>query len=289
MPARRNIFFRNCFFCVVLVLTGLLSSCVTSKQVNLMQEPTKNNHIPSYPDTVSYSDYEIRIGDRLQIRVHSVDEQVQKLFSTAIGGGSNWNNYNNMSSYGQGYANELYTYLVLEDGTIDFPLVGRLNVHGLNTRQVKLRLEDELSTYIKDYGEFKMVSADVNVVQRMYSVISEGGSGNYAIRREKMTIYEALAQAGDVGDWSDRSKVKIIREIEGQTRVMEFDVRSMDIINSEYYYVEPNDVIYVQQLRGKAFGVSNITTSISVVATTISFGGFVYGIVQRIINAANKK
>ena len=134
-----------------------------------------------------------------------------------------------------------------------------------------------------------MVSADVNVVQRMYSVISEGGSGNYAIRREKMTIYEALAQAGDVGDWSDRSKVKIIREIEGQTRVMEFDVRSMDIINSEYYYVEPNDVIYVQQLRGKAFGVNNITTSISVVATTISFGGFVYGIVQRIINAANKK
>lgn len=276
------------FIVTAVVLCGL-SSCVTSKRINLMQEPTKNNKIPSYTDTISYEDYELRMGDRLYIRVHSVDQQVQKLFSAALGGrlGSGYNNnYQQLNVANQGYANELYTYLVLEDGTIDFPLVGRLYVRGMNTRQVKYRLEEELATYIKDYGDYKMVSVDVNVVQRMYSVISEGGSGNYSIRREKMTIYEAIAQAGDVGDWSDRSKVKIVREKEGQTKVIEFDMRSRDIINSEYYYVEPNDVIYLQQLSGKAFRVSNITTAIAVTATTISFGGFIYGIVQRIINAS---
>lgn len=276
------------FIVAVVVMCGL-SSCVTSKRINLMQEPTKNNKIPSYTDTISYEDYELRMGDRLYIRVHSVDQQVQKLFSAALGGraGSGYNNnYQQLNVANQGYASELYTYLVLEDGTIDFPLVGRLYVRGMNTRQVKYRLEEELATYIKDYGDYKMVSVDVNVVQRMYSVISEGGSGNYSIRREKMTIYEAIAQAGDVGDWSDRSKVKIVREKEGQTKVIEFDMRSRDIINSEYYYVEPNDVIYLQQLSGKAFRVSNITTAIAVTATTISFGGLIYGIVQRIINAS---
>ena len=275
----------------VIVLACGLSSCVTSKRINLLQEPTKHNGIPSYMDTVSYEDYELRMGDRLYIRVHSVDQQVQKLFSAALGGrlaGGDWA-YRQANTAGQGYGSELYTYLVMEDGTIDFPLVGRLYVRGMNTRQIKYRLEEELATYIKDYGDYKMVSVDVSVVQRMYSVISEGGSGNFSIRREKMTIYEAIAQAGNVGDWSDRSKVKIVREKEGQTKVIEFDLRSRDIINSEYYYVEPNDVIYLQQMSGKPFRVNNITTAIAVTATTISFGGFVYGIVQRIIDASKPK
>ncbi len=290
MQMTKSISIPHWLFVVVTVMC-VMSSCVTSKKINLMQEPTKDNKIPSYTDTISYADYEPRMGDRLYIRVHSVDQQVQKLFSAAMGGryggNYNYNNANQQINFSQqGYANELYTYLVLEDGTIDFPLVGRLYVRGMNTRQVKYRLEEELATYIKDYGDYRMVSVDVNVVQRVYSVISERGSGNYSIRREKMTIYEAIAQAGDLGDWSDRSKVKIVREKEGQTKVIEFDLRSRDVINSEYYYVEPNDVIYVQQLKGKAFRVNSITTAIAVTATTISFGGFVYGIVQRIIDAS---
>jgi len=264
-----------------------LSSCVTSKKVNLMQEPTKNNHIPEYADTLSYEDYRLRIGDRLDVRVYSVDEQVKKLFAASGVSGRNMGSRYNVAS-STGYANELYTYLVLEDGTIDFPLVGKIEVRGMTTRDIKLSLEKELATFIRDYGDYQMVSVDVQVVQRMYSVISEGGTGNYPIRREKLTIYEALAQAGDVGNWSDRSKVRIVREIEGKTKVMMFDVRSKDIINSEFYYIEPNDVIYVQQLRGKAFGITNAATTVSIVATTISFGGFVYAIVQRIINAANR-
>lgn len=263
------------------------SSCVTSKKVNLMQEPTRRNKIPEYADTLSYEDYRLRIGDRIDVRVYSVDEQVKKLFTASGVSGTNMNNRYNVAS-SAGYANELYTYLVLEDGTMDFPLVGKIQVRGMTTREVKLRLEEELATFIRDYGDYKMVSVDVQVVQRMYSVISENGTGNFPIRREKLTIYEALAQAGDVGDWSDRSKVRIVREIEGKTQVIMFDVRSKDIINSEYYYVEPNDVIYVQQLRGKAFGISNAATTVAVVATTLSFGGFVYAIVQRIINASKK-
>ena len=256
-----------------------------------MQTPTKHNHIPAYADTVSYIDYVLRTGDRLYVRVHSVDAQVQRLFNAAISSGGNNTNYMNMNMNNQsgvGYANELYTYLVLDDGTIDFPLVGRLQVRGMNTRQVKLRLEDELATFIKDYGDFKMVSVDVNVVQRMYSVISQRGSGTYSIRREKLTIFEALAQAGDVGDWSDRSKVQIVREEGGKTRVISFDLRSEDIINSEYYYIEPNDIIYIRQIPGYSFGINSAATAVGVTAATISFGVFIYSIVQTGINHVRK-
>lgn len=274
----------------ILILSGILllalSSCVTSKKVNLLQEPGKN-HIPEYVDTLDYEDYQLRIGDRLYIYVYSVDENVMKLFnaSGASNGSQNSGQYRQQGSNTNGGTYDLYTYLVYEDGCIDYPLIGRLYVRGLNTREVKQALEKELGTYIKSYGDYNMISCEVNVVQRSYSIISQRGTGNFPIRKEKLTIYEALAQAGDVGDWSDRSQVQIIREIEGQTRVISFDVRSKDIINSEFYYIQPNDVIYVRQLKGKAMGVNNAATTVAIVSSTLGFGGFIYGLVTRIINA----
>lgn len=277
---------------VLLLLALGLASCVTSRRVNLLQEPTKHNKIPSYDTTHTYEDYLLRIGDRLYIYVYSVDENVAKLFNSmgTSGGTSAAQMRQQMTQGGNGTSSyELYSYLVLEDGTIDFPLVGKIPVRGLTTRQVKLELERELASYIKDYGDYNMVSCEVNVVQRTYSLITNtAGSGNFPIRKEKLTIYEALAQAGGLGDWTDRSKVRIIREIEGQTKVIMFDVRSKDIINSEFYYIEPNDVIYVQHLRGKSFGISNAATTVGIVASFLSVGTFVYALTMRIIKATDK-
>lgn len=271
-----------CYKRILIVLLPLLmASCVTSRRVNLMQEPGKN-HIPQYADTVSYEDYELRIGDRLYIYVYSVDERVDKMFNSSSGtigvqmlqGGG-----------GVGGSYDLYTYLVQEDGCIDFPMVGRVTVRGMTTRGVKRVLEDELSSFIKSYGDYQMMSVEVKIVRRSFSVISDRGSGTFNIQKEKVTIFEALAMAGDIGDFGDRSKVRIVREKEGQTEVKVFDVRSKDIINSEYYYIEPNDVIYIQRIKGQSFGINSVTTSISVAATTLAFGGFVYGLVVRILNS----
>jgi polysaccharide export outer membrane protein len=260
----------------------LLASCVTSKKVNLLQEPNDKT-IPSYADTLNFEDYKIRIGDQLYINVYSIDEKTSKLFNS---GGQN--SYLMRQQVGAYSSSDLYTYLVLEDGTIDFPMVGNLKVRNLTTHEVKVLLEKELSTFLKNYQDYALVSVDVNIVQRGYSIISERGTGYFQIQKEKLTIFEALAQAGDIGDWSDRSKVRIVREIEGQTKVITFDVRSKDIINSEYYYIEPNDVIYIQKLKGQALGISNAATTVSIVATTLSFGGFIYAIVQRVINSVQK-
>ena len=266
---------------LILLLPLLMASCVTSKRVNLMQEPGKNG-IPQYADTMSYEDYELRIGDRLYIYVYSVDERVDKMFNSSSG---TIGMQMLQGSGGVGGSYDLYTYLVQEDGCIDFPMVGRVPVRGMTTRGVKRVLEDELSSFIKSYGDYQMMSVEVKIVRRSFSVISDRGSGTFNIQKEKVTIFEALAMAGDIGDFGDRSKVRIVREKEGLTQVKEFDVRSEDIINSEFYYIEPNDVIYIQRIKGQSFGINSVTTSISVVATTLAFGGFVYGLVVRTINA----
>ena len=266
----------------IILLPLLMASCVTSKRVNLMQTPGKNG-IPQYADTVSYEDYELRIGDRLYIYVYSVDERVDKMFNSSSG----TIGIQMLQGSGVGGSYDLYTYLVQEDGCIDFPMVGRVPVRGMTTREVKRVLEDELSSFIKSYGDYQMMSVEVKIVRRSFSVISDRGSGTFNIQKEKVTIFEALAMAGDIGDFGDRSKVRIVREKEGVTQIKEFDVRSEDIINSEFYYIEPNDVIYIQRIKGQSFGINSVTTTISVVATTLAFGGFVYGLVVRTINAVD--
>lgn len=266
---------------LLLFLPLLMASCVTSKRVNLMQEAGKNG-IPQYTDTLSYEDYQLRIGDRIYIYVYSVDERINKMFNASGSGVSS--HMMRQSTGGTGY--DLYTYEVRDDGTIDFPMVGDVLVRGLTTREVKRAIENELSSFVKNYGDYQMISVEVNIVSRRFSVISDRGSGTFSIPKEKITIFEALAMAGDIGDFGDRSQVRIVREKEGVTDIKTFDVRSKDIINSEFYYIEPNDVIYIQRIKGQSFGINSVTTTISVVATTLAFGGFVYGLVTRIINAA---
>lgn len=272
---------KNIFF---LAIVGfLLSSCVTARKVNYMQEPDKC--IPSYADTLSFEDYQLRIGDRLYVYVYSLDESVMKMYNS---GGSNASQMRQQMGQGSMYGSyDLYTYLVDDDGNIEFPTIGKIYVRGLTTREVKRELEKELGTLLKEIPGYSTISVEVNIVNRSFSVIG-AQSGRYTINKEKMTIFEALAMAGNLGEFNSRKEIKIVREKEGVTTIMTFDARSKDLVNSEYYYIEPNDIIYIRQIPGYSFGINHVTTVIGVTAATISFGVFIYSIVQTGINHVNK-
>ena len=265
-------------------LVGLaLSSCVTARKVNYMQKP--DNQIPSYADTLSYEDYELRIGDRLYIYVYSLNEDVQKMYNA---GGANSSQMRQQMGGGGMYGSyDLYTYLVDEEGNIDFPTIGKIPVQGKTTREVKLKLEQELGSLLQEIPGYSMVSVEVNIVNRSFSIIG-AKSGRYQINKEKMTIFEALAMAGDLGEFNSRKEIKLVREKNGVTTIKTFDARSEDIVNSEYYYIEPNDIIYIRQIPGYSFGINHVTTVIGVTAATISFGVFIYTIVQTGINHVKK-
>ena len=269
---------------VFFALVGLaLSSCVTARKVNYMQKPDRQ--IPSYADTLSYEDYVLRIGDRLYVYVYSLNEDIQKMYNA---GGANSSQMRQQMSGGGMYGSyDLYTYLVDEEGNIDFPTIGKVAVQGKTTREVKLKLEQELGTLLQEIPGYSMVSVEVNIVNRSFSVIG-AQSGRYMINKEKMTIFEALAMAGDLQEFNSRKEIKLVREKNGVTTIKTFDARSEDIINSEYYYIEPNDIIYIRQIPGYSFGINHVTTVIGVTAATISFGVLIYTIVQTGINHVNK-
>ncbi len=278
-----NISLRNILIFAVVVL---MASCVTSKKVNYLQEPTKHNKIPSYADTIDFEEYKLRTGDRLYIYVYSLDENIMHMYN-AGSGQSRSQMMQQMQYSGGRTTNELYSYLIDKEGFIDFPTIGKVQVAGLTTREAKRLMEEQLSSLLKEIPGYATISVEVTVMQRTFSLIGVK-SGRYPIDKEKMTIFEALALMGNLQTYSDRSRVKIIREINGETVIKTFDLRSKDIINSEFYYVQPNDIIYVRELTGKAFGITSAGAGVAVVSATLSFGIFVYTIVATGINHVKK-
>lgn len=256
---------------LILTLTLVLPSCMTRKRVNYLQEGT---HIPQY-DSTSYEEYRLQRGDYLYISVHSMVQEDEMLFNGAHG--TTRLNLNNLSADNASY--RLFLYLVEEDGAIEYPYVGRVPVLDKTVREVKYILEDSLKSMMRNF------SVDIRLSNRTFSVIGEAGSGRYSIPKEKMTIFQALAMSGDLSTYSDRTKVRLLRQTPTGTIVKEFDLRARSIINSEFYYIQPNDVIYVQFDKSKNIGQTSLTSALSLTISTASLIMLVPKIIQRIQKA----
>ncbi len=247
---------------LILSVAGLLSSCITAKKVNYLQKPS--GPIPAYNDDIGYEEYTISTSDKLYIRVYSPDKNINTIYngSTQMMGGS-------MLS-GSDYT-DLYTYQVKDNGAISLPLVGDVYLTGQNIRQAKKTVENAIKTTMVDD-----CAVDVRIVGRYFSVIGSRINGKYPIYREKMNIFQAMAMAGDISTFGDRSKIKVLRESPSGPQIKVFDIRSKDIINSEFYYIQPNDVIYILDLKSQFFSVTTFGSALSTLFSTFSFGMLIY-------------
>jgi len=261
----KEIIFRIFIFSVLSAI--LFSSCVTARKINYMQAP--GNGIPSYNDSISFEEYRLKPNDRLYIRVYSLDEKMNKAFN---GGSSSASIQQTTDAFG-----ELYTYLVDVDGNLIIPFLGKVNVDGKTIREARYFLEEELNPYFY-LGKLDL---DIRIVGRYFSIIGRAASGQFQLPKEKINIFEALAQAGDIGLYGNRSKIMLLRETEEGTQIKEFDIRSADIIDSEFYYIEPNDVIYIRNRTDEIFGITNYTTAVGMFFTLSSFSLLIYNLIAK--------
>lgn len=247
----------------------ILSSCLTTKQTNLLKEP--GGDIPSYPQAEAIGEYTIKPGDelRIQITLPSDLSSTQTLFSL-------FSSTNSQS----GGSNKIRTFSVSPEGTIYFPYLGIIHVEKKTTLEIKEILEGRFNS-----NDFLNVEGScivhVSLDNRYFSVIGESGVGRYSIAKEQLTIFQALAQSGDVKSYGDRSKVKIIRQTNYGTEIRTFDLRSEAIINSEFYYVQPNDVIYIQPLGRQFWGISSFASIFALISTFATLGISIYTLVDK--------
>ncbi|MBR6118403.1 MAG: polysaccharide biosynthesis/export family protein [Paludibacteraceae bacterium] len=247
---------------VFALMAVCLSSCYSHRVIGYLQEPTKQNKLPQY-DSVAYEPYHIRINDEIIYRLITMDETMSKMLGTN----------NNISTQ---YAN---SYRVQADGTIDLPFLEPLRIVGLTEAQAQDSLRAAFRTIIPD--------ADVKLAlyNKYFSVIGDAHAGQYYIYKEKMNIFQALAMTGDVMNSGDRRHIRIVRpkDFAQEPEVLEFDIRTNSIIDSKYYYVYPNDVIYVARTKNSFYTVQSyaaftglITSSVALLTTVLNYVALVY-------------
>ena len=180
-------------------------------------------------------------------------------FQQQSGGGNDRGNYN--------YNNR--GYLVETDGTINYPLLGRLSVAGLTRRQ----LVDMIQAKLEKGGFLKDPIVTVRFQNFRISILGEvNRPGTYNISSERITLFEALSMAGDLTIHGRRDRVAVMREIEGVRTILYHDLRSMDVLQSPAYYLKQNDMIYVEPNRVRAeASAQNQFTNVGTWMSIISF------------------
>ena len=144
------------------------------------------------------------------------------------------------TSYG-----EVHNYLVENDGTIDFPLIGRIQLAGQTIEQANATILEKIAPYIKDIND---CIVNTYITNYEISVLGEVKSPNtFTITRNKCTVLEALAMAGDMTIYGKRDNVKVLREMDnGEYEIHELDLRDVNILDSPYYYMQQRDILYVE-------------------------------------------
>lgn len=253
-------------FFILLAVIASHSSCVTSKQTDLLQD-IKLDH----PELlVKPEEYKVIPGDQLSIVVYAWDQETARMFSgytpqfthqgytdrTGVDVGSQIRGLENTWN--------IRPTNVYADGTINFPYIGKVYVQGLTMLQIKTILSKKLN----EFAEGTM--ADVTLANRYFSVLGEAGANRVTMTSTSMTIYQALAIATNIGPYGDRSKVTIIRQNENGSITKTFDLRSKEIIDTEFYYIQPNDVLYVPQTKSKFLGSTTSFTGLFGLLTSVA-------------------
>lgn len=187
-------------------------------------------------------DYQLSPGDNLHIRVKSLDESSNTFFNNMSGQTNS--GYNDASIY-------LNSYTVDLNGKISFPYIGVLDAEGKTIEELKTALENQLSEYLVDATIIvRLVNFNITFVGEVRK------PGEYKIYQDKINIFQAVSIAGDITDYGNRNEVKLLRTDENGTKLYTLDLTKEDILESPYYFLKPNDIVYVEPLKSKQFAFS---------------------------------
>ncbi|MBR1401555.1 MAG: polysaccharide export protein [Prevotella sp.] len=252
---------------VAFAMALLLNSCGSTEKIIYLQGADTLNL-----DKSQYL-YDARImpKDLLTITVSATDPEAAKPFNPGKGGYQ-------ASSGGGG--NQLQ-YLVDNDGNINFPVVGTLHIAGLTKRESEQMIKSQIAPYLS-----KTENPIVTVEMSSYkvTVLGEVGSpGTIRVDQEKINILEAIAQAGDLTMYGKRDNVHLIRvDAKGKKEIHTLNLNKADIITSPYYYLQQNDIVYVEQNKTKidSTAISSVSMWFSVISFLTSMATLVVSIVK---------
>lgn len=253
---------------------GLTTSCISNKKMIYLQGATQEYALPQ--EIKDYMELRVQTDDQLAISVASKDVELLSPFNnnTLIGGGNNSQTGTNTINVSSGVS----YFRVDKDGNIEFPIFGTLHVGGMTTGEISSMIQKRMidGGYINDaVVNTKIMSFKVTVMGDVKT------PGTQTYQGERLTILEALGKAGDLTNSAYRNNVLVIREENGKRTAYEVNLLdNQAVFNSPAYYLQQNDVIYVQPNKSQRVKGSTSYTWLSVGSTVV---GMVVSIVSLIV------
>lgn len=222
---------------ILSLLLILVCSCRTSEKINYFQDVVLHQPEVMQASSRTSQDIVLQPQDQITITVSSKEPELAALF-----------NISRPQSAGSG-GNSLLGYTLNDAGDIDFPVLGTLHVAGLNKHQVAMLIKKKLM----DDNLVKDPVVTVEFMNLTFNVLGEVGSpGQYKIEKNRITLLDALSQAGDLTIHGKRDAIYVIRDEDGNRVTHVVDIRHDDFFDSPVYYLKQNDVVYVQPNKVRA-------------------------------------
>lgn len=226
---------------LIFLATVFLSSCVPMKKIRYLQDEDKKGDIKTeFSNKTDTVEYRVHKGDNLYIKVNTLEDK-NNYFDDP--GGIN-NYYTEPAIY-------LNSYTVNDSGYVEFPLIGKVMVDNLTIEEIQKRLQEKVNEYIKN------TVVMVKLANFRVSMLGEfNHPGKYVVYQDKINLFEAIAMAGDMTDFARRNQVLLVRQSEKGVKTKRLNLNDLSLLESDYYFLMPNDMVYVEPLRGKQFAFS---------------------------------
>jgi polysaccharide export outer membrane protein len=247
----------------VLAFAIIFASCVPQKKMLYLKEAEMLSETQSVNYVNERSiDYKLQPGDNLYIRaLNTIDERSAAALNGESGSGRSSYMSNEASIY-------LQSYTIDESGCIELPLTGKIEVKNLTVEEAKNKLQQELNKYVNQ------TTLIVKLSNFNLTVLGEVSKpGMYKVYQSQINLFEAVSMAGNMTNFAKREEVKIIRQTDNGSEIITVDMGQADILSSNYYYLKPNDIIYVEPLKIKQWGFTTFpystVLSVSSLAVTL--------------------
>jgi len=237
----------QCFksFALLLVVL-LLGSCVPHKEIIYLQEPDEINDKLAYSNPKQKS--VIKAFDQLYVQVTSFDDGRINFMS------------NDANRYGGGRSEAdlaMVSYTVDENGNINLPIIGDFNVLDLQADQAAEKIRLELELYLN------APTVKVSFVNKNVTIIGDVAQpGRYFYSSEHLNVFQAIGMAGDITIFGNRKYVVLIREVNNKVVKQRIDLTNVDLLGNNEFYLKPNDVLYVEPLKRRRWGVETFPWAI---------------------------
>lgn len=237
----------------LLFILFVLSSCGSYKQAPYFQD-LRGDSI-AVEEIKNYSALKIQKNDQLAVNISSLEPKAAAIY-----------NLGNRGTEGSsGASNIPVSYLVDASGNIQIPSYGPIHVEGLTTAQARNLITEKLAPFL---GKPVVM---IRLVDFKFSVLGDvAAPGVYKAEGERVSLVEAISMAGDLTVTAKSNNVLLVRESQGKRERITLNLNDKDIFNSQYFYLQPNDVLYVQPSKAKYAVTDNTTKNLSLALSAIS-------------------